>query len=306
MRSAVPWARRTRLPANCSTGSAGGSHGASPATAVTAGCPATRNAARAPMEWPISTTGTAPNRATVPSIAARRSCTGEACSPFQPRTRYRGRDTTIPLPRSPCWMARASGIIRSTAGSSGLTGSALTSVPPCATTTAPRTPTAAVMSSVPGPSRGSSATVPSGFPQPIGASGEFAAEFIAAGSDIEEGAGGRPGSLRPVVRADGDNYHGREALRRGARRGVGRRASGHPSPDLEPGHRRRPGLADYGRGPVGPADYRPGDAPGAGRQRAHHAVPTRRRRRVAHHPPQRGTVARSAASQNRERPVDKP
>jgi len=87
MPSAVPCASRTRRPASWSTGSAGGSHGASPATADTAGCPATRNAARAPMEWPISTTGTGPNRATISSIASRRSRTGEASSPFQPRTR---------------------------------------------------------------------------------------------------------------------------------------------------------------------------------------------------------------------------
>jgi hypothetical protein len=46
-------------------------------------------------------------------------------------------------------MASASGIIRSTAGSSGVTGSVLTSVPPCATITAPRTPAAALLSSVP-------------------------------------------------------------------------------------------------------------------------------------------------------------
>jgi hypothetical protein len=46
-------------------------------------------------------------------------------------------------------MASANGIIRSTAGSSELTGSVLTSVPPCATTTAPRTPAAAVTLSTP-------------------------------------------------------------------------------------------------------------------------------------------------------------
>ena len=149
MWSASPCTSRTRRPASWSTGSVGGSHGASPATADTAGWPATRNAARAPMEWPISTIGMGPNRAPISSSASPRSCTGEASSPFQPRTRYRGRDTTIPLPRSPCRMASASGIIRSTAGSSGLTGSRLTSVPPCATSTAPQTPAAVFTSSVP-------------------------------------------------------------------------------------------------------------------------------------------------------------
>jgi hypothetical protein len=53
-----------------------------------------------------------------------------------------------PVPRSARRMASASGIIRSTAGSSGLTGSVLTSVPPCATTTAPWTPAAASLPSV--------------------------------------------------------------------------------------------------------------------------------------------------------------
>ena len=72
-----------------------------------------------------------------------------------------------------------------------------------------------------------------------------------------------------VLDGDQGNYHGREALRRGLAAGVGRRASGNPSPDAEPGHRRGPGLAGCGRGPVGPADHRPGDAPGAGRAAAH-------------------------------------
>jgi hypothetical protein len=53
-----------------------------------------------------------------------------------------------PVPRSDRRMASASGIIRSTAGSSGLTDSVLTSVPPCATITAPRAPAAASMPSV--------------------------------------------------------------------------------------------------------------------------------------------------------------
>ncbi|HEX4290085.1 MAG TPA: hypothetical protein VH021_14265 [Trebonia sp.] len=87
MWSAVPWASRTRLPASWSTGSVGGSHGASPATAATAGCPATRNAARAPIEWPIRTTGTGPNLAPISSSDRPRSRAGEASSPFQPRTR---------------------------------------------------------------------------------------------------------------------------------------------------------------------------------------------------------------------------
>ena len=60
MVSAVPCASSTRRPASWAAGSPRGSQGASPATADTAGWPAALIAARAPMECPISTTGTAP------------------------------------------------------------------------------------------------------------------------------------------------------------------------------------------------------------------------------------------------------
>ena len=42
IRSAVPWTSRTERPASWVEGSLGGSHGARPATAVTAGWPPTR------------------------------------------------------------------------------------------------------------------------------------------------------------------------------------------------------------------------------------------------------------------------
>ncbi len=80
-----------------------GSQGASPATAVTSGCPA-------------STTGMRPKRPDSPSSSSFRSWTGEASGPFQPRTRNRGRQTTAPVPRSACRIAAATGIIRSTLG----------------------------------------------------------------------------------------------------------------------------------------------------------------------------------------------
>ena len=137
MPSAVPWASSTRRPASWPTGSPRGSQGASPATADTAGCPAARTAARAPMECPISTTGTGPDSAAMASSASFRSPTGEACAPFQPRTRKRGRWTTAPLPRSACRIAAATGIIRSTAGCSAEVGSVLDAWPPCATRTTP-------------------------------------------------------------------------------------------------------------------------------------------------------------------------
>ena len=48
-----------------------------------------------------------PVGAAITSSAWLRSSTGEACAPFQPRTRKRGRCTTTPLPRSPYQMAAA-------------------------------------------------------------------------------------------------------------------------------------------------------------------------------------------------------
>src|SRR6185437_1403086 len=89
------------------------------------------------MECPTSTTGTGPNSASIASSASFRSPTGEAWGPFQPRTRKRGRRTTAPLPRTPCRMAAATGIIRSTAGCSAEVGAALDAWPPCATRTTP-------------------------------------------------------------------------------------------------------------------------------------------------------------------------
>ena len=59
------------------------------------------------------------------SSAWVRSATGEACAPFQPRTRRRGRWTTAPLSRRACRIAAATGIMRSTAGCSAEVGSVL-------------------------------------------------------------------------------------------------------------------------------------------------------------------------------------
>jgi hypothetical protein len=136
-RSALPWASRIRRPASWATGSPAGSQGARPVTAETAGCPAARNAARAPIEWPTSTTGTAPNRRATSSSTSVRSRTGEASAAFQPRTRNRGRHTTTGCSRTACRMARSMGIIRRMASWTALVGSVLTDSPPCATTTTP-------------------------------------------------------------------------------------------------------------------------------------------------------------------------
>ena len=75
----------------------------------------------------------------MPSRAWFRSSTGEAWSPFQPRSPNRGRRTTVPVPRSACRMAAAIGIMRSTAGCVAVVGSVLDDWPPCATTTTPVT-----------------------------------------------------------------------------------------------------------------------------------------------------------------------
>ena len=107
---------------------------------------------------------------------------------------------------------------------------------------------------------------------------------------------------------DGDQgtYHGREALRRGLAQVWGAEPAGTLHLTLNPVIDADPASPTAAVAWSVLLIIAPGTPPGAGRHRAHHAVPAPRRRWVAHPPPQRRTVARSAASQNRERPVDKP
>ncbi len=90
IRSARPCTATNRLPANGSTGSPPGNHGARPTTPRTRSSSATVTAVRAPIEGPRSTTGSSPRSSRTRASAHRASGTGEGSSAwpwFQPVTR---------------------------------------------------------------------------------------------------------------------------------------------------------------------------------------------------------------------------
>ena len=92
-------------------GSLGGSHGARPATAVTAGWPPTRSAVRPPIECPTRPIGRPGKRSASWSSAQVASATGDIWSPFQPRTRKRITATAMSK-RDSTPICRAKGSIR--------------------------------------------------------------------------------------------------------------------------------------------------------------------------------------------------
>lgn len=114
-----------------------------------------------------------------------------------------------------------------------------------------------------------------------------------------------PFTANAVLDGDQGTYHGREALRRGLAEVWGAEPAGTLHLTLNPVIDADPASAAAAVARSVLLIIAPGTPP-ALVATAQHAVPAPRRRRVAHHPPRRGTVVRSAASQNRERPVEKP